>query len=87
MITILKVDGEIINNDCQPFKNIPLVGSKIIYKTFRSNKNWDNPVFDLEIKVVDIIYEYEESWNGFYEEKIIINATLIDKKLISKNEI
>lgn len=78
-MTILKVDGEIYPNGRASFKNIPQIGTTIVYKNFRSNGDYGKPWYDTTIKVIDIIYEYEEDWNSMYKETITIIGETISK--------
>lgn len=74
------------------FGFIPRVGEELIYKTFRQNsrKNTDK-IFDYHLKVENVIYEMEESWNNEYRNafinlmcseisKVKIDPTTIDFK-------
>jgi len=62
-----------------PFKYIPTIGSKVLYKTFRENDKMTDPVYDILYSVDDVVYETQETWNGLYDTLVKIYVTEIQR--------
>ena len=86
-IKIITDDGIINESGDNPFGShiIPPIGSKIIYKTFRQNKNGTKPILDIELEVQQIEFIVEEGWNGKHECSINVHCLTINtiSKLLS----
>jgi len=51
-------------------KNIPQIGSKLVYYKFNGDKHFQaEPVV---YTVIDVVYEIQEDYNGMFEERVTV---------------